>query len=74
MDSVFTHIHDIVTKSPEGIGWYGVEMRCRIPRSEFPEGMNVRDVLELLADEGYLDRQMVAGKELYFARTSNAGQ
>lgn len=67
MDSVFSHIHEIVSKTPDGLGWYGVEMRCRIPRSEFPDGMNVMDVLRLLVEDGYLEVRTIDGKERFFA-------
>jgi hypothetical protein len=60
------HIYEIVACSGHGIGWYGVEMRCRIPRAEFPDGLNVRDVLELLVEEQYLELRVVDGKERYF--------
>ena len=57
------HIYEIVACSNHGMGWYGVEMRCRVPRAEFPDGLNVRDVLELLVEERSLELQVVDGKE-----------
>jgi hypothetical protein len=67
LDQVASEIANTVRNSPDGLGWYGVEMRCRIPRSEFPDGVNVRDVLEYLVEEGVLEKKSVEGKEKYIA-------
>jgi hypothetical protein len=60
----------IVQKSPNGIGWYGAEMRCSIPRSDFPGGMNVAVVLEAMTEAGALMKRGVDGKEKYFVSDS----
>ncbi len=56
----------IVRKSPNGVGWYGAEMRCSIPRSDFPDGLNVAIVLDAMTEAGALTKRSVDGKEKYF--------
>jgi hypothetical protein len=66
-EDIKENLAQLVQKSPNGVGWYGAEMRCSIPRSEFPEGMNVQVVLEAMAEAGMLIKRNVEGKEKYFS-------
>ena len=61
------HMLEIVRRYPSGLGWYGVEACCSISRAEFPEGLNVKDVLEDASETGMLTKRTVNGKEKYFA-------
>ena len=61
------HLLEIVRRHPSGLGWYGVEARRSIPRAEFPEGLNVKDVLEDVSESGMLTKRTVNGKERYSA-------
>jgi hypothetical protein len=67
LEDIKENLAAIVRKSPNGVGWYGAEMRCPIPRSEFPDGMNVQVVLEAMTEGGTLIKRIVEGKEKYFA-------
>jgi hypothetical protein len=69
-DEIAQSLLAIVSKSPNGIGWYGAEMRCSIPRSEFPDGMNVGSVLEELVAQGVIVKSVVDGKEKYFSASA----
>jgi hypothetical protein len=66
-EKIHQNIEQIVKKSPNGVGWHGAEMRCAIPRSDFPEGMNVQVVLESMTEAGTLIKKGEDGKEGYFA-------
>jgi hypothetical protein len=67
LEAIKAHLAQIVRDNPTGIGWYGAELRCRIPRADFPEGVNVRVVLEALTEAGTLLKSCVDGKERWFA-------
>jgi hypothetical protein len=59
------NLEHIVRDSPTGIGWYGGELRCQIPRSDHPDGMNVW-VLEAMTDAGTLIKASVDGNQRWF--------
>lgn len=53
------------------IGWYGLEIRLNIPRSEFKEGYTLKTYLEELIDDGSVVRTTVDGKERFVAAASS---
>jgi hypothetical protein len=66
LEQIKENLEHIVRDSPTGIGWYGLELRCQIPRSDFPNGMNVRGVLEAMTEAGTLIKASVDGNERWF--------
>ena len=70
LEAIAETLFEIVRKSPNGVGWYGAEMRCAIPRSEFPDGLNVKDVLDALVADGSLIKSTIEGKEKYTVASS----
>jgi hypothetical protein len=57
----------IIDKHPDGLGWYGIEARCSIARSEFPDDFNVNGALEEMVEAGMLIKRNVDGKDTYFS-------
>jgi hypothetical protein len=63
----------ILRASPEGCGWYALEMQCGIPRAEFPPGTNVMTFLEALESEGAVRKVDHQGKQRYVANGTQVG-
>ena len=55
----------IINESDNGCGWYIIEMRCRIPRSEFPAGTNIKSYIEEMIEEGKIRRDTDGKREKY---------
>lgn len=49
------------------VGWYPLEMRLRVPRSEFKDGYTLMTYIEDLIAEGSVVRTTVDGKERFTA-------
>jgi hypothetical protein len=47
------------------IGWYGIEMRLRVPRSNFKDGYTLMTYLEEMISAGSVVRTTVDGKECF---------
>lgn len=60
-----------VVRARGPIGWYGIEIHLRVPRSEFQDGYTLRTYLEELIADGLLVRTMVDGNECFTAAASS---
>ena len=69
-EEIAAKLAEIVRKNPDGVGWYGVEMRCPIPRSDFPDGLNVKTILEGMVAAGMLTKTSLDGKDRYVTAAS----
>lgn len=49
------------------LGWYGIEIRLRTPRSAFRDGYTLMTYLEELVSEGAIVRARVNGEERFMA-------
>ena len=64
-ERIRAEITRLVGTSPEGCGWYSLEMRFGIPRQEFPPNTNIMTFLTELEAEGAVRRETVDGKDRY---------
>ena len=47
------------------LGWYGIEIRLRVPRSAFREGYTLMTYLEELMSDGLILRTKVNGEQRF---------
>lgn len=66
-DQIKSDLLRILRDNPDGCGWYALEIRCRVPRAEFPPGTNVMTFLDALEAEGAVRKVEHLGKQRYVA-------
>jgi hypothetical protein len=64
-------LSEIVRSCHSGPVWHGVEARCSVPCAEFPEGMNVKHVLDEARETGMLTKRKVNGKDWQLVPSPN---
>jgi predicted transcriptional regulator len=71
-DRIRTEIRRILAATPDGCGWYSLEMRFGISRQEFPPNTNIMTFIEELESEGEIHREKVEGRERFVLVRSDA--